>query len=92
MCASCFSSADGLLLGSAGALAALREARQWLRARHTTTRAERKAERLAADAEFLRGLGLDPDEVLGRIPSPAPAPAPAPSPPPVPRERVLVGS
>jgi hypothetical protein len=84
MCASCLSSADGLLLSSAGALAALRETRHWLRARRTTTRAERKAERLAADAEFLRGLGLDPDEVLG--------PPPAPPPEPAARERVLVGS
>ena len=82
MCASCLSSADGLLLSSAGALAAVRETRQWLRARRTTTRSERKAERLAADAEFLRGLGLDPDEVLGTRPVPEPEPAPG--------ERVLV--
>jgi hypothetical protein len=80
MCASCLSSADGLLLSSAGALAALRETRSWLRVRRTTTRAERRAERRAADADFLRGMGLDPDEVLG------PAPVPAA------RERVLVGS
>jgi hypothetical protein len=80
MCANCLSSADGLLLSSAGALAVLKEARQWLRVRRTTTRAERRAERLAADADFLRGLGLDPDEVL----------PPRPAPQPVARERVLV--
>jgi hypothetical protein len=80
MCASCFSSADGLLLSSAGALAALKEARHWLRVRRTTTRAERRAERLASDARFLRDLGLDPDEVLG------------PPPEPVARERVLAGT
>jgi hypothetical protein len=82
MCASCFSSADGLLLSSAGALAVLGEARRWLRVRRTTTPAERRAERLAADADFLRGLGLDPDEVLG----------PRPVADPVAPERVLVGS
>ena len=65
MCASCFSSADGLLLSSAGALAMVREARRWLRLRTRTSRAERRAAREAADAAFLRELGLDPDEVLG---------------------------
>jgi len=88
MCASCLSSADGLLLGSAGALAALKETRHWLRVRRTTTRAERKAERLAADADFLRGMGLDPDEVLGLQPPPVAAPEPEPAA----RQRVLVGS
>jgi len=88
MCANCLSSADGLLLSSAAALAALRETRQWLRVRRTTTRAERKAERLAADADFLRGLGLDPDEIL----DPTPAPTPTPAATPVARQRVLVGS
>jgi hypothetical protein len=64
MCASCFSSADGLLLGSAGALAMAREARRWLRARTRTTRAQRRAARQEADATFLPELGVDPDEVL----------------------------
>lgn len=80
MCASCLSGADGLLLSSAGAPAALEESRHWLRVRRTTTRAERRAERRAADAAFLREMGLVPDDVLG--------PTPAPSA----RERVLVGS
>jgi hypothetical protein len=68
MCASCFSSADGLLLSSAGALAMVREGRRWLRMRTSTTRAGRRQARHEADAEFVRGLGLDPAEVLGPPP------------------------
>lgn len=42
MCASCFSSADSFLMGSAGAVAV---------------------------ADFVRTLGLDPDQVLGPPPA-----------------------
>jgi hypothetical protein len=69
MCASCFSSADSFLLGSAGAVAVVREARQWLRLRTTTTRTGRRLARWAADADFVRTLGLDPAEVLGPPPA-----------------------
>ena len=69
MCASCFSSADGLLLTSAGAFTMLREARQWLRLRTTTTAAGRRLARYMADAEFVRTLGMDPVEVLGPPPA-----------------------
>jgi hypothetical protein len=69
MCASCFSSADSLLLGSAGAVTMLREARQWLRLRTTTTPAGRRLARYMADAEFVRTLGMDPGEVLGPPPA-----------------------
>jgi hypothetical protein len=69
MCASCFSSADSLLLGSAGAVTMLREARRWLRLRTTTTRTGRRLARWADDAEFVRALGLDPVEVLGPPPA-----------------------
>jgi hypothetical protein len=68
MCANCFTSADSLLMGSAGAFTMLREARKWLRLRTTTTRAGRRLARYASDAEFVRTLGLDPDEVLGPPP------------------------
>jgi hypothetical protein len=69
MCASCFSSADSLLLGSAGAVTMLREGRRWLRLRTTTTRAGRRLARWADDADFVRTLGLDPAEVLGPPPA-----------------------
>ena len=69
MCASCFTSADSLLLGSAGALTMLREARSWLRLRTTTTRTGRRLARYMADAEFVRTLGMDPLEVLGPPPA-----------------------
>jgi hypothetical protein len=68
MCASCFTSADSLLLGSAGAITMLREGRQWLRLRTTTSRAGRQLARYMADAEFVRTLGMDPREVLGPPP------------------------
>ena len=69
MCASCFTSADSLLLGSAGAITMLREARQWLRLRTTTTRAGRRLARYMADAEFVCTLGMDPVVVLGPPPA-----------------------
>jgi len=69
MCANCFTSADTLLLGSAGAFTMLREARQWLHLRTTTTRAGRRLARYMADAEFVRTLGMDPVEVLGPPPA-----------------------
>jgi hypothetical protein len=69
MCASCFSSADSLLLSSAGAITMVREARRWLRLRTTTTRTARRLARYAADAEFVGTLGLDPAEVLGPPPA-----------------------
>jgi hypothetical protein len=69
MCANCFTSADTLLLGSAGAVTMLREARQWLRLRTTTTRTARRLSRYMADAEFVRTLGMDPVEVLGPPPA-----------------------
>jgi hypothetical protein len=68
MCAHCFTSADSLLMGSAGAITMVREARRWLRLRTATTRAGRRLARYASDAEFVRTLGLDPDEVLGPPP------------------------
>lgn len=83
MCASCFSSADGLLLSSAGALTMVREARRWVRLRTTTTRTGRRRARWAADAEFVRSLGLDPTEVLGAPPAEEDAGM---------RDRVLVGA
>jgi hypothetical protein len=69
MCANCVTSADTLLLGSAGAVTMLREARQWLRLRTTTTRTARRLARYMADAEFVRTLGMDPVEVLGPPPA-----------------------
>jgi hypothetical protein len=69
MCANCFTSADTLLLGSAGAITMLRQARQWLRLRTTTTRTARRLSRYMADAGFVRTLGMDPVEVLGPPPA-----------------------
>ena len=68
MCASCFTSADGLLMGGAGAITMVREARRWLRLRTTTTRAGRRLARYADDVDFVRAMGLDPVEVLGPPP------------------------
>jgi hypothetical protein len=69
MCASCFSSADSLLLRSAGAITMLRETCRWLRLRRTTTPAGRRLARWMDDAEFVRELGLDAVEVLGPPPA-----------------------
>jgi hypothetical protein len=57
MCANCFTSADTLLLRSAGAVTMLRQAPPWVR-----------RSRYVADAEFVRTLGMDPVEVLGAPP------------------------
>jgi hypothetical protein len=75
----------------------VREGRRWLRLRTTATRAERRLARWAADAAFVRQLGLEPAEVLGP-PPPVPAGrAPVADPPPAEddaevREPVLVGT
>jgi hypothetical protein len=78
MCAGCFTGVEAAAINAAAGAVVARSG--LARLRHRMNSLERRHTAYRANAEFLAGMGLDPERVLGPPPAAAPREAEEPAP------------